>query len=63
VLAMILTMQRLGKSDRDIFLFDTFDGMTDPTEADRSFMNQSARELLAQGDRDTSWIWAKSGIE
>jgi O-methyltransferase len=34
VLAMILTLQELGVDDRDIHLFDTFEGMTEPTELD-----------------------------
>jgi len=34
VLAMILTLQELGRADRDIHLYDTFEGMTEPTEAD-----------------------------
>jgi hypothetical protein len=37
VMAMALTLQRLGVADRDLFLFDTFSGMTIPTEADIDF--------------------------
>ena len=33
VLAMILTLQELGRDDRDIHLYDTFEGMTAPTGA------------------------------
>src|SRR5436190_1952792 len=36
VLAMILTLQALGRSDRDVYLYDTFEGMTEPTEQDVS---------------------------
>jgi O-methyltransferase len=34
VMAMALTLQRLGTMDRDLYLFDTFRGMTRPTETD-----------------------------
>jgi hypothetical protein len=34
VLAMLLTLQELGAADRDVYLFDTFEGMTEPTERD-----------------------------
>jgi hypothetical protein len=34
VLAMLLTLQELGIDDRDVYLFDTFEGMTEPTEHD-----------------------------
>jgi hypothetical protein len=36
VLAVIATLQELGVDDRDIHLFDTFEGMTEPTEHDTS---------------------------
>jgi len=36
VLAMILTLQALGRDDRDFYLFDTFTGPTEPTEHDLS---------------------------
>lgn len=36
VLAMILVLQELGIDDRDIWLYDTFEGMTAPTEHDIS---------------------------
>jgi hypothetical protein len=36
VLAMILTLQELGSEDRDVYLYDTFEGMTAPSEHDVS---------------------------
>jgi hypothetical protein len=36
VLAMILALQELGRDDRDLYLYDTFEGMTAPTEHDTS---------------------------
>src|SRR4051794_24576597 len=44
ILAMILTLQELGIQDREIYLFDTFEGMTQPTERDVSALNRSALE-------------------
>lgn len=35
-LAIILALQRLGVTDRDIYLYDTFDGMTKPSDLDVS---------------------------
>lgn len=63
ILAMILTLQRLGKSDRDIYLFDTFEGMTAPTDVDQTVRNISAQSLMDAEDKETSWVWAKSGID
>ncbi|HEY0633248.1 MAG TPA: TylF/MycF/NovP-related O-methyltransferase [Thermoleophilaceae bacterium] len=44
VLAMILVLQEMGVDDRDIHLFDTFEGMTEPTEHDVSRIDPPALE-------------------
>jgi O-methyltransferase len=44
VLAMILTLRRIGADDRDIFLFDTFSGMTEPSAFDTSRFDQPAHK-------------------
>lgn len=36
VLAMIATLQQMGAQPREIWLYDTFEGMTEPTERDVS---------------------------
>ncbi|HET7328293.1 MAG TPA: TylF/MycF/NovP-related O-methyltransferase [Nocardioidaceae bacterium] len=57
--AVALTLLAAGVSDRDLHLFDTFEGMSAPTEKDRRRWGQgeSAAELLAASDRDAK-IWA-----
>lgn len=54
VVAMILTLQELGVDDRDIHLYDTFEGMTEPTEHDTSPIDPPAlsdwREARQRGD-------------
>lgn len=60
VVAMIKTLQRLGRDDRDIYLYDTFEGMSTPTELDTSPFEQSAlrtfEQARAAGER--AWAWA-----
>ena len=55
VLAMILALQELEVSDRDLYLYDTFEGMTAPTERDVSPRDGAAIddwiEAKRQGDR------------
>ena len=55
ILAMILTLQQLGAEDRDIHLYDTFEGMTAPTEHDTSPIHPPAladwKEAEASGER------------
>ncbi len=36
MMAAALTLQRLGDTSRDLFLYDTYEGMTEPSEADVS---------------------------
>jgi hypothetical protein len=58
VMAMILTLQDLGVTDRDVHLFDTFEGMTAPTEHDSSPYHPPAPELWKDVEQgDDSWAW------
>jgi O-methyltransferase len=59
VLAMILTLQELGTDERDIYLYDTFEGMTAPTAADVSRYDPPALDtwLDAQEDNSRPWPW------
>src|SRR4051812_20909454 len=47
-----------GAADRELHLYDTFEGMTEPTEADRAKDGTPAAELLARSPR-TARIWAE----
>lgn len=55
VLAMVRTLMRLEVDDRDVFLYDTFEGMTEPTAHDTSRFDGSAldawRKASAAGER------------
>jgi hypothetical protein len=42
VLAMLLTLQQRGDPERDVYLYDTFEGMTEPTAADTSRFDGAA---------------------
>ena len=52
-----------GVDDRDIHLFDTFQGMTEPTEKDvQAKDGRTAAELL-QASTTSQWIWAIASLE
>jgi O-methyltransferase len=55
VLAMILTLQELGTTDRDIYLFDTFEGMTKPTEHDVSPIDPPALDTWRRAEGERPW--------
>jgi hypothetical protein len=63
VMMMARTLMGLGISDRTIHLFDTFEGMTPPTELDVDLNGIRAQDLLDQSDRINSVHWAYSPIE
>jgi O-methyltransferase len=53
-MVMAHTMLTIGVSDRELWLYDTFEGMPPPEEADKDFMGVQAADHLtaAAGDRD-----------
>lgn len=64
MLAVALTLGRLGNDDRDLYLFDTYEGMTEPGEADVDLHGVSADEQLQAEERNKeSHIWCYAGIE
>lgn len=48
VMAMSWILDSLGDRNRDIYLYDTFSGMSKPTEIDRSYNGESAQEEHAR---------------
>jgi O-methyltransferase len=62
MMAVALTLQRLGVTDRDLFLFDTFSGMTPPGEEDVKHTGERAADLLATSSRDSD-DWAVASLE
>jgi hypothetical protein len=61
---MALMLKRLGVNDRKIFLYDTFEGMSEPTEADKQFNGEKAHDLLTQADKgDENSVWCFSTLE
>lgn len=59
-----LTLVRLGSMAREIYIFDTFDGMTAPSEKDVDLHGNSAAKLLDEtaDDRKKALIWAVCGL-
>jgi O-methyltransferase len=51
--AVARTLLQLGDESRELYLFDTFEGMTSPTENDLDYTGKPARQLLRDlpGDR------------
>ena len=57
IMAMILTLQELGREDRDLYLYDTFEGMTAPTEVDTSAFGRSALDIWNRAEEGEGRAW------
>jgi O-methyltransferase len=60
--AVARTLDQLGDHSRDLYLYDTFEGMTEPTDKDRRYDGEAASRLLAAADKK-SWVWAEASLE
>lgn len=53
MMAVARTLQESGVSDRNLHLYDTFEGMSAPTREDLNFKGESAAEL----GKKSSYVW------
>jgi hypothetical protein len=59
--ATALTLLAADDTSRELYLFDTFEGMPPPTEEDLRHDGKSAADLLA-GNARTSGVWAVASL-
>ncbi|WP_432093230.1 TylF/MycF/NovP-related O-methyltransferase [Streptomyces sp. bgisy100] len=60
--AVARTLVSIGDTSRDLYLFDTFEGMPPPTEKDRRRDGEMASDLLSRRSKDHP-IWAVATLE
>jgi O-methyltransferase len=61
MMAVARTLLNLGRDDRALYLFDTFEGMSEPTRDDVRWTGEPASDLLAhemKDERSCIWAWA-----
>jgi hypothetical protein len=63
MMAVARTLIEHGATERRLVLYDTFEGMSEPTAADRDFRGEPAARLLAESDQRTSTVWAYSRLD
>jgi O-methyltransferase len=61
-MAAALALAQEGDTDRDLYLFDTFEGMTAPTDVDKLANGTLARTHLQRQEKGAG-TWAYAGIE
>jgi O-methyltransferase len=60
--AVALTLLARGATDRDLHLFDTFEGMPEPSQRDRRQDGMPASDVLARSPK-TGVFWAIAGLD
>ena len=59
-----LTLTKLGVSERKIYLYDTFEGMSDPTDDDVDFRGGDANSLLKQSvENKENSVWCLADLQ
>lgn len=62
-MAIALTLLGRGSTDRALYLYDTYEGMSEPTDYDREIATDaSAADMLATSSKD-SGVWAYAGLD
>lgn len=63
-MAAIDTLIKAGDKSREIYLYDTFEGMSEPSEFDKVFTGTAADELMNNSDKDDpTSVWCYSALE
>jgi O-methyltransferase len=58
-----LTLLHLRSTNRRLFLYDTFEGMSEPTEHDKTFRGEDADKLLEKNiDNKETSVWCLADI-
>ena len=60
--AAAMALLQAGSTARDLYLFDTYEGMPPPSDIDRRRDGRTAAELLASADR-TAPVWAVAHVD
>jgi hypothetical protein len=59
-----IMLKQNGMINRKLYLYDTFEGMSEPTESDKTLTGKNASDLLQeQNKEEASSIWCYSSLE
>jgi len=65
IMASILALQNKNKTDVKIWLYDTFEGMSEPTKEDVDYLERDGNKLLKEHNesKESSSVWAIAFLE
>ncbi|MEM7625772.1 MAG: TylF/MycF/NovP-related O-methyltransferase [Planctomycetota bacterium] len=58
-----LTLLELGETDRTLWLYDTFEGMTEPGNGDVDFSGEAARDRMRRDGLSDPGEWCRSPLD
>ena len=62
IMAALMRLSRASDTNRDVYLYDTFSGLTEPSERDVAMDGRSAREMLGTADRSDD-LWCVASLD
>ena len=62
MMAVALALMARGDTSRHLYLYDTYEGMSEPTEADRSHTGETAAAQLQRTERGQG-VWCEAGLD
>ena len=64
MMAVAETLLKAGDTSRNLYLFDTFEGMSPPTENDVDIAGGTAKSLLERSDKDKDEsVWCNASLD
>src|SRR5205814_4139993 len=63
MLATAITLVNEKDDARNLFMYDTYEGMSAPTDNDKTFFGEPASKMLKEEDRQKNPIWCYSSLE
>ncbi|WP_418301560.1 TylF/MycF/NovP-related O-methyltransferase [Lysinibacillus fusiformis] len=57
------TLRKLGVTDRDVYLYDTFEGMSEPSDSDIDFCGNRAEQKWLQSQSSSVNLWCYASLD
>jgi len=63
MMAVAEMLMNLKSTNRELYLYDTYEGMSKPTEHDKTWYGESASTILSDTDKEKNLVWAYSALD
>ena len=64
MMAVAETLQYFKSNKRSLYLYDTYEGMSEPTEHDKTFKGDDAKQLMeTDSNKEKNLVWAYSALD